>query len=144
MSTHTTLPDDERVQLLRTWLRGLPAELQIDHDSLSVASADASFRRYFRVATASAPLIVMDAPPAHEDCAPFVHIAKLFGQSGVSVPSILAEDLSQGFLLLSDLGNSTYLSALQAQPDSVPALYKDALNALIAIQKTSTTDDLPH
>lgn len=144
MSTHTTLPDDERVQLLRTWLCGLPADLQIDHDSLSVASADASFRRYFRVATASAPLIVMDAPPSHEDCAPFVHIAKLFGQSGVSVPSILAEDLSLGFLLLSDLGNSTYLDALQANPDNAPAIYKDALNALIAIQKTSTTDDLPH
>lgn len=142
---HTqTMPDDARVQALRTWLHSQPESFAIEHDSLSVASADASFRRYFRVQTAHGPLIVMDAPPSHEDCKPFIHVAELFGQAGVSVPKILAQDLEQGFLLLNDLGNTTYLSALQENPSSAKQLYQDALKALIAIQRISTPNDLPH
>jgi aminoglycoside/choline kinase family phosphotransferase len=85
----------------------------------------------------------MDAPPAREDCKPFIHVAQLFGQAGVSVPRILAQDLNQGFLLLSDLGDTTYLSALQSDSASAKSLYQDALSALVKIQKISTPNDLP-
>lgn len=115
---------------------------------LAPASADASFRRYFRV-TFDAPskvhgrttAIVMDAPPDKEDCRPFVRIARLLAAAGVHVPEILAENLEAGFLLLSDLGGTTYLQALDT--DSADRLYLDALDALVAIQRASRPDVLP-
>src|SRR5690606_12146054 len=87
--------------------------------TLTTASADASFRRYFRVHLVDAylghhSLIAMDAPPPQEDCAPFVKIAKLLLDAGLNAPQILAQDLTNGFLLLSDLGDTTYLSQLNA------------------------------
>ena len=84
--------------MLQQWLHTLPQAWGIQADSVAVASADASFRRYFRVNTTQSTqpsLIVMDAPPTHEDCAPFIHVAQLFGGSGVNVPKILAQDLAQ-------------------------------------------------
>jgi aminoglycoside/choline kinase family phosphotransferase len=81
---------------------------------LEAASADASFRRYFRVLLPDQTTrIVMDAPPEKEDCRPFIQVAALFREADVHLPEVLASDLEQGFLLLSDLGNTTYLSALQ-------------------------------
>ena len=141
-----SLPVDERVTQLSTWLKSLPAQWAIQSETLSVASADASFRRYFRVESAHAQyptMIVMDAPPAHEDCKPFIQIAQLFARSGVNVPSILAQNLDAGFLLLSDLGNTTYLSALNTDMSQADALYRQAFAALVQLQKTSTPDDLP-
>ena len=86
-------------------------------------------------------LIVMDAPPQQENCAPFVHVAQLFAAAGVHVPEILAQDLAQGFLLLSDLGCDTYLSKLNDV--SADALYRDANKALIKIQLASKPNQLP-
>ncbi|NTV10533.1 MAG: phosphotransferase, partial [Zoogloea sp.] len=80
-------------------------------------------------------------PPAHEDCRPFIHVAELFGAAGAHVPQVLAQDLDQGFLLLTDLGNTTYLSALT--PANAADLYADALGSLIAIQKASRPGVLP-
>ena len=140
------LPFDERVALLTTWLKSLPNEWSIQPETLSIASADASFRRYFRVQSTHLQyptMIVMDAPPAHEDCKPFVHIAQLFARSGVNVPNILAQNLDAGFLLLSDLGSTTYLSALNNDMSQADALYRQALAALVQLQKASTPDDLP-
>jgi hypothetical protein len=74
---------------LDDWLR---AHLAGEPFRLAPASEDASFRRYFRVTTAAGTRIVMDAPPEHEDCRPFVKVARLFGQAGVNVPQVLAED----------------------------------------------------
>lgn len=108
---------------------------------IAPASADASFRRYFRVTNGDATHIVMDAPPEHEDCAPFLHVAGLFGAAGVPVPAILAEDTAQGFLLLSDLGHTTYLDALNA--GNANALYLEAIDTLIKIQLASRPDTLP-
>ena len=142
LKTMTTLPNDARVQQLTEWLSALPADLGIETPSLSVASADASFRRYFRVQAGESHLIVMDAPPSHEDCKPFIHVAELFGRA-VNVPKILAQDLAQGFLLLSDLGNTTFLAALEQDNSQANVLYKDALNALVRLQKSSTTNELP-
>ena len=142
----SSLPLDERVTLLISWLKSLPNDWDIQSETLCVASADASFRRYFRVQSKHAQypsMIVMDAPPAHEDCKPFIHVAQLFAQSGVNVPQILAQDLTQGFLLLSDLGNTTYLSALNADMGQADQLYRQAFASLVQLQKISSPNDLP-
>jgi aminoglycoside/choline kinase family phosphotransferase len=104
-------------------------------------AGDASFRRYFRVTLAENSLIAMDAPPPQEDCAPFVHVAEVFSAAGINVPRVLAEDLRQGFLLLTDLGDTTYLAALN--PQNAAALYGDATEALIRLQRASRPEVLP-
>ena len=109
--------------------------------TLSPVSADASFRRYFRVSFSDRSLIAMDAPPEHEDCRPFVRIAALMNAAGVHVPEVLAQDLERGFLLLSDLGNTTYLSVLSE--DNADDLFRDAIDALIRWQLASRTGVLP-
>ncbi len=105
---------DERLAALTRWVSGLVGE---SAPSLVPASADASFRRYFRVAPVApwqgrTTLIAMDAPPPMEDCRPFVHVATLLAAAGVNAPPVLAQDLDRGFLLLGDLGTVTYLDAL--------------------------------
>ncbi|GAA4013469.1 phosphotransferase [Actimicrobium antarcticum] len=126
---------------LKDWLASLPA-LPVNPDSLRPASADASFRRYFRVDTSDGgTAIVMDAPPPLEDVRPFIAVAKLFGDTGVTVPEVLAQDTEQGFLLLSDLGSTTYLQ--QLAPDSAHALYLDAIDALVLLQVHSQPGILP-
>jgi aminoglycoside/choline kinase family phosphotransferase len=105
------------------------------------ASADASFRRYFRVWAAGVSLIVMDAPPAHEDCRPFVRIARLMAEAGLNVPRVIAEDLERGFLLLTDLGTSGYLQALNC--DTADDLFRDAIDALLRWQLASKPGVLP-
>ncbi len=105
------------------------------------ASADASFRRYFRVTLPECSHIVMDAPPAHEDCRPFIQVAGLLREAGVNAPQVLAQDLDQGFLLLTDLGDTTYLAALNE--DNADALYRDAIDALVKFQLASRPGVLP-
>lgn len=128
----------DRLESLQDWLHRVLPEKEFN---LAPASSDASFRRYFRVSLADRSLIVMDAPPEHENCAPFIHVAQLFLAAGVHVPEVLAQDLPQGFLLLSDLGAETYLSQLNEQ--SADALYRDANQALINIQLASKPNELP-
>ncbi len=109
---------------------------------LAPASADASFRRYFRATFGDGSTkIIMDAPPQHEDCRPFLHVARLLEQAGAHVPHVYADDLDQGFLLLSDLGNTTYLQALSAE--NARELYGAATDALIKIQLASQAHELP-
>jgi len=132
---------DTRLSQLAAWLHALPADLGLHPESLRPASNDASFRRYFRVDAAGPSLVAMDAPPPLEDCAPFVHAATVFARSGVSVPAIVAADLPRGFLLLEDFGSVTYLSRLDAA--SAPALYGDALRALVTMQRASEPDRFP-
>ena len=123
---------------LDDWLR---ACLRGERFSIAPASEDASFRRYFRVTTAAGTRIVMDAPPEHEDCRPFVKVARLFRQAGVNVPEVLAEDTDNGYLLLSDLGSTMYLEVLNEL--SAAHLYDAASNALVRIQLASRPDMLP-
>ena len=119
----------EREQLLRDWLNEvLPARL----NRIAPASSDASFRRYFRVWYDGQTRIVMDAPPDKEDCRPFVAIAQALRGLGLNAPEVLAGDLDQGLLLLTDLGSRQYLAELDAR--SVPGLYGDALEALARLQ----------
>jgi hypothetical protein len=132
---------DERQNLIRAWLAEHDAPTLLP-DTLRPASSDASFRRYFRVdATDGASYIVMDAPPPQEDVRPFIHVAEVFGNAGVSVPKVLAEDRERGFLLLTDLGSTTYLHQLNA--DTAHKLYTDAIDALVVLQAQSQPDVLP-
>jgi aminoglycoside/choline kinase family phosphotransferase len=138
--TPSTDTDPRRDQIL-AWLAGIatPATLP---DTLRPASADASFRRYFRVDRADGgTAIVMDAPPPQEDVRPFIEVAALFGATGVTVPEILAQDAERGFLLLADLGSTTYLHRLGA--DTAHKLYMDAIDALVLLQARSQPGRLP-
>ena len=128
----------DRYASLQDWIaRQFPGKAFI----LSPASADASFRRYFRVTLPDSTLIAMDAPPPQEDCRPFVRVAALMAGAGVHVPAILAHDLARGFLLLSDLGATTYLAALT--PDNADQLFGDAIDTLVRWQLASREDVLP-
>lgn len=130
----------ERIQLLENWVKK-----QFPAKSLTMqpASGDASFRRYFRVSFADQTFIVMDAPPLHEDCTPFLRVAEILTATGVHVPKILAQNLEHGFLLLSDLGNTTFLQALNDQRDTASHLYGDAIDALIKMQLSQQAESLP-
>lgn len=129
----------ERLEQIKTWLAGLWAGEEI---SLAAASADASFRRYFRATRADGQsFVIMDAPPANEDCRPWLHVQRLFRDAGVHVPEVLAEDLERGFLLLSDLGDTTYLQAI-GEGDAA-SLYADAMASLVRIQAASRAGVLP-
>jgi aminoglycoside/choline kinase family phosphotransferase len=131
-----------RLQQLNNWLGSVLAGRDY---KIAPASADASFRRYFRVSLADETYIAMDAPPPQEDCTPFVEVADLFLKAGLNVPKIVAKDLENGFLLLSDLGNTTFLSALQSPNGMTIAadLYRDASQALIKMQLASKPNILP-
>jgi len=127
-----------REQALQRWLS---EDLGFTGCRIEPASADASFRRYFRVFHNGDHQIVMDAPPDKEDCGPFIAVAGLLLDVGVNVPQVLRTDLAAGFLLLSDLGSTSYLSALNER--TVDRLYGDALGALAAIQGCAAHDHLP-
>jgi N-acetylmuramate 1-kinase len=134
--------DPAREQAFHAWLNGLEG-LGLVPGSVRPASADASFRRYLRIDTAQGPCIVMDAPPAHEDCRPFVQLAGLLRAGGLHAPEVLAWNEAEGFMLLSDLGSTTYLQALSAQPDQADALYRDALAALVKLQGIPAEAQVP-
>jgi aminoglycoside/choline kinase family phosphotransferase len=129
---------DIRLEQLQQWLG---ARFPAGSFTLAPASADASFRRYFRVSVAGASWIVMDAPPEQENCGPFVHVARLLRAAGVNAPEIVAQDLARGFLLLTDLGDTTYLSALNE--GNADRLFGDAIDALLKWQLASRENELP-
>ncbi|WP_439125295.1 MAG: aminoglycoside phosphotransferase family protein [Pseudomonas rhizophila] len=143
------MPDqDVRLQHLKVWLdEQLPILFvqqgwgAVPPATLTAASSDASFRRYFRWEGEGRSLIVMDAPPPQENCKPFVDIAFLLAKSGINVPKIYAEDLERGFLLLNDLGNQTYLDVING--DNADPLFRDALQALLAFQQLPMVAPLP-
>ncbi len=105
------------------------------------ASSDASFRRYFRISFDGRTAIVMDAPPAHENCDRFIKVAEFFAATGLNVPAIEAADLEQGFLLISDLGTAQYLELLN--DENVDRLYGNALQSLLLLQKAEPAIEFP-
>ncbi|QJP97919.1 MULTISPECIES: aminoglycoside phosphotransferase family protein [Pseudomonas] len=143
------MPDqDVRLQHLKVWLDEQLAILFADQGwgavppaTLTAASSDASFRRYFRWEGAGRSFVVMDAPPPQENCKPFVDIAFLLAKSGINVPKIYAQDLDRGFLLLNDLGNKTYLDVINGE--NAELLFSDALQALLAFQQLPMVAPLP-
>ena len=143
MQLHTQ-PDtssDPRLAELKHWLANIPTS-SLKPETVRPASSDASFRRYFRVdAMDGSSYIAMDAPPPQEDVRPFIHVASVLSQSGVSVPQVWAQDVERGFLLLSDLGSTTYLQQLSL--DTAHKLYMDAIDALLQFQMHSQPGVLP-
>lgn len=143
------MPDqDVRLQHLKVWLDDQLLALfaaqgwgAVPPATLTAASSDASFRRYFRWEGEGRTFIVMDAPPPQENCKPFVDIAHLLAKSGINVPKIYAEDLTRGFLLLNDLGRKTYLDVINAE--NADALFADAFDALLAYQQLPMDAPLP-
>ncbi len=143
------MPDqDVRLQHLKVWLDDQLAILfaaqgwgAVPPATLTAASSDASFRRYFRWEGEGKSFIVMDAPPPQENCKPFVDIAFLLAKSGINVPQIYAEDLERGFLLLNDLGSKTYLDVIDSE--NADELFNDALQALLAFQQLPMVAPLP-
>jgi aminoglycoside/choline kinase family phosphotransferase len=134
---------DRRLELLRDWLVTLAPEHGLQLETLRAASADASFRRYFRIDTAAASVVAMDAPPDKEDVRPFIHVAQLLRDAGLNAPQVLARDVAHGFLLLTDLGTTTYLDALNAGACDADALMLDAIDALIRWQLATRPGELP-
>lgn len=126
---------EARAEQARDWAC---AQLGLVRGDFAPASADASFRRYFRLREGARSWIVMDAPPGHEDCRPFIAMARLLRSWGLHAPEVLGEDLPRGFLLLSDLGTQTFLQALT--PANAEALFGDALAALLQMQARSLAD----
>jgi aminoglycoside/choline kinase family phosphotransferase len=143
------MPDqDVRLQHLKPWLQAQLHSLyqdkgwgEVPEGTLTPASSDASFRRYFRWAGGDRSFIVMDAPPPQENCTPFVNIAALLATAPVHVPTIHAQDLEQGFLLLSDMGRKTYLDILK--PENADKLFDAAVEALLTFQQLPMTAPLP-
>jgi N-acetylmuramate 1-kinase len=136
--------NDARMPLLLSFVQHHARQYGLDAATIAPASADASFRRYFRILGKAAQdkqtsYIIMDAPPSHEDCKPFIKVAVLLSTAGLNVPKVLEQDLTQGFLLLKDLGSTTYLNALQSGADHRP-LYADAITALVTLQVASSID----
>ena len=137
---------DIRLQNLTHWINQ-----DLPNAKIEVASADASFRRYFRVTHNGISTIAMDAPPEQEDCAPFIDITQRLRKAGIHAPEIIRQDLSQGFLLLEDFGDTPYLDKLDLDKLAVDKrdktksnnrnadqLYGDALTALLKIQQADT------
>lgn len=136
-----SVTEDLRMSAIHTWLTSIVSP-SLKVASLRAASADASFRRYFRIdGEDGKTYIVMDAPQPAEDVRPFIKIAELFTKINLSVPDILAQDVEQGFLLLTDLGTTTYFNALNN--DTAHKLYLDAIDSLILMQAQSQADILP-
>ncbi|HVY24260.1 MAG TPA: phosphotransferase [Steroidobacteraceae bacterium] len=129
---------DARLSELMKW-----AEEQLGDNALQCmpASADASFRRYFRITHGLNTCIAMDAPPDKEDVRPFLHVAALLRSAGVHVPEVIASDITRGYLLLSDLGTQTYLDVLNET--SADELFSVAIDALIRWQLASKPGELP-
>ena len=144
-TSNVTWAEPQRQLACISWLEALAQTHGLVPSSLRIASADASFRRYLRVDTqAGASLIVMDAPPDKENCEPFVKVAKLMQLAGLKAPEVLAWHEAQGFMLLTDLGDQTMMSAIDVKnPQANHALYMQAVDALIAWQLSSKAGVLP-
>lgn len=125
----------EREIALKEWLATIITEKDYD---LKPLAGDASFRRYYRLHSSRGSEIVMDAPPGKEDLKPFIHIAQVLAKAHVAIPKVIATDLEQGFLLLSDFGDQLLLEVLK--PETVDWYYKQAIDTLLKIQGCSIAD----
>jgi len=129
---------DSRAWDAREWAL---AALGLGEADFAPASADASFRRYFRISEGGRSWIVMDAPPQQERLEPFVTVARLLHDAGLNAPRVLAEDRARGYLLLTDLGRQTFLQVLDA--DNADRLMSAAIDALLRWQQASRSGVLP-
>jgi aminoglycoside/choline kinase family phosphotransferase len=140
-----TWSSPERESLFERWLDAQTATHALLPQTLRIASADASFRRYLRIDNAQGETrIVMDAPPDKENCQPFVHVAGLMQDAGLHAPQVLDWQREDGFMLLSDLGDQTMMSAIDPEhPEANQGLYLQAVDALVQWQLASKPNELP-
>lgn len=140
-----TWSSPERESLFARWLDTLTTSQSLQPNTLRIASADASFRRYLRIDTSAGETrIVMDAPPDKENCQPFVHVAGLMQAAGLRAPEVLDWQREDGFMLLTDLGDRTMMSAIDADnPQANQALYLQAVDTLVQWQLASRPGELP-
>ncbi len=155
MSTPTNPPpsaiawaDTARHAAFEQWLADAAPRHGLQAHTLRPASADACFRRYFRIDGSGASFVVMDAPPPLEDVRPFISVAGQIARAGLTAPRVLESDVTHGFLLLSDLGSSLYLDGLQAavagnDSAAVNTLMRDAISTLVAWQQRVAASGLP-
>ncbi|QIL82385.1 phosphotransferase [Diaphorobacter sp. HDW4A] len=145
LSKAVSWSDPAREKLFNQWLAALAPAHGLLVDSVSTASADASFRRYLRVQSASsASYIIMDAPPDKEDCRPFIHVQKLLQEAQVLSPKVLSWDEPHGFMLITDFGDQTLIGLLHPeQPTPAHGWYLQAVDTLIDWQKASRPGVLP-
>ena len=137
-------PDAARQAAFEAWLATIAAQHGLQADTLSPASADASFRRYLRIQGRDQSFILMDAPPPQEDVRPFAHVASLLEQAGLNAPRVMASEPALGFLMLTDLGELIYLDALgAASPQQADLLMRDAISALTRFQSLIPAAALP-
>jgi aminoglycoside/choline kinase family phosphotransferase len=136
--------DAQRAAHFEQWLRRVAPAQGLAPETLRLASADASFRRYLRIDGAAGSRIIMDAPPDKEDCRPFVQVAQLMREAGLNAPQVLDWDQPQGFMLLTDLGSRTMIEVVDREhPDANRELYMRAVDALVAWQSASRPGVLP-
>ncbi|MEY3445256.1 MAG: hypothetical protein RIR45_11, partial [Pseudomonadota bacterium] len=135
--------DPLREARFEAWFASVQNTFGLARSTLRLASADASFRRYLRVDSPGASLVIMDAPPALENCQPFVRIAQLLAQAGLKAPQVLAWDEENGFLLLTDLGAQTMMQIIDPLAAPPLALYMEAVDTLVQWQLASHPDVLP-
>lgn len=126
---------DVRLAELKQWISGIDA---VSGSDLQPASNDASFRRYFRLRKRGISFIAMDAPPSQEDCLPFMRIAGFLEAMRLNAPRIIEADVENGFLLLTDLGTEQYCDVLQTSADLQSDLYRDAIDAILVMQRRGT------
>ena len=141
-----TWANPARAAAFGAWLAAIAPAHGLRPDTLAPASADASFRRYLRVQglPGHPARIVMDAPPDKENCRPFVRVVGLMHAADLRAPQVLAWDEANGFMLLSDLGQRTMMSALDdTQPSQALPLYQQALDVLLPWQQASRAGELP-
>ena len=140
-----TWPSPERERLFARWLDAQTAPHALLPQTLRIASADASFRRYLRIDTSAGETrIVMDAPPDKENCQPFVQVAGLMQAAGLRAPEVLDWQREDGFMLLTDLGDRTMMSAIDAdKPEANQPLYLQAVDTLVQWQLASRPGELP-
>ncbi|HMS26084.1 MAG TPA: phosphotransferase [Burkholderiaceae bacterium] len=142
--------DFDRQTLFHSWLKTVGPDHHLLASSLRTASADASFRRYFRIDNSMGQsFIIMDAPPDKENCQPFALVSNLMSEAGLLVPEILNWDAAHGFMLLTDLGAKTMMEVINPHMSDALAepkldLYLQAIDALITWQLASKTDVLPN
>lgn len=133
----------QRETLLKNWLASIYPNRSFE---LSFAAADADFRRYFRATFDNGDTIIcMDAPPEkmRQSVINYLKVQALF--SCLNVPTILAQNLEQGFIVLNDFGDIQYLKAMQHDTSNQihKALLLDAIDELIILQKASQPNILP-
>ena len=137
---------DVRVEALARWARTVdPGAVIPDSADLQPVSDDASFRRYFRFHDAGSALdlgmVFVDAPREHEDNDSFLKISAALAKANLHCPQVIASNLEQGFLAVTDLGNTLYLEVMSAEPARIPGLYRDAVQSMVRMMEVAC--DLP-